>query len=835
MDGFRRADGLTGVQLVATQTVVQAGIDAGLEPQAMLALLEEHVALLDEASPDDSSLAVLAEDLANWVRWYRAPALYLTDVFQRVTQRRGSPIHVTACLLFADAQMGCANDMAFHSTEVAWRALRATQASGTPMPPDQFEQQQQTVLHRLRTQYRFYSLWARPFPYMECNPLTETMYERRILRDLREAYPDPTDQLSSSMPPADRAAVLLATAELARSQEDTYHSLTGRHLAANDLVLAEQRVELYRSCLAEARAVGLEAEIGHLLRSLGWNLMMLGQLPEAAAAMEASIEHEKPVSLFAYWAALSARELGQIRDRMGRADALDAFRYGRALLDGALVGGGPPVAATIKRQMVRSYADNALITALLHKKPQDALAEIEASGPRSIGETLAEVRAAGALPKGHASEFIQARTVFHRHLTSIPSTFDGYLADMDAEYASRRLYMQERQSMVVLPERSSDEVAGRLLTRPGDDRLILAFALWPSPTSCAVLLDLADGSLQWVVLGNTELALRRAHHDYVDEIAEADDLVGSAATQARGEAVRHFCAAVQTVVEPALTLLSKCAKDRRLVVVPQMQLHAVPFSALTCAGTPILDVVADLSFVPTLDVLANLLEREQAPTAGLTAFHNSKVPLYEGCLQVLIESRNSRVIRDPSSAEALAAVQSAAGDDVFFACHGFFEPDAPAASHLRVGPGAQLTLDDLMGSVMLPSCRNVVLGACESGLARAELGSEYIGLAGALLGAGVSCVVASLWSVDQVASSILLSDLITCLGKAPDVPAALAQAQRRLRLMSGGDVAQWLAAHLPEEEELAESYCELATPFDHSLYWSGFAVYGVGLTPENAR
>jgi tetratricopeptide (TPR) repeat protein len=833
LSGFQLGEGLTHAQHEAVLEVLKDGAATGFEPLEMTSSsrLEAHVHLLDQACPDDAHLQALASNLTNMVRWYRAPAYFLTNAFQHLTQRRASAVHAAAALLFADAQMASAEDLAFHSTEVAWRALRALQAEGRLMPDGWLEDQQQVVLHRLRTQYRFYARWTRPFDYLECNPLTEHMYDRRVLRDLRETYPDQTDLLSSAMPPIERAAVLLEVAASALTSADTYHWLTARRFAASELEgvgRKEDAEQAYRLCLEDARAVGLEAEIGHLLRSHGWNLMQLGRLDEAAEAMEQAIQHEQPLSLFGYWAALAARELGQIRYRMGSQDSLDAYREGRRILDMILVSGGPPAGASIKRQMLRSYADNALINALVRGQPADALAEIEAAGPRSVGETQAEIRAAADLPAEDAAQFLRARAVFHQHLTSVPSTFETYLAEMDAQYASRRRYMLARQKMFVLSGRTSDQVAQRLLSRIGDDRLIVAFALGPRPTSCAVLLDLLDGSVEWVLLAGTEELLRRAHRTYAADLADAEGLVGASATEVRGRAVRDFCTVVQPVLEPVLSMLAQRGAGRRLVIVPQMQLHAVPFAALDCDGQPLLDVVADVATVPTLGILADLLEAEPQMAAGVTAFHSSEVPIYQGCMEALSETRHVRVLRDPSRTAALETLQAAAGDDVLFACHGVFAPDAPAASYLAVAPGVDLTLGDVTGSVMLPTCRTVILGACESGLARAELGSEFIGLAGALLGAGVPTVVAGLWRIDQIASTILIADVIARLAGAQDAPAALAAAQRRLRRMAGQEVAQWLTAHLPGTEQLAESFASQPSPFDQPVHWAGFAAAGVG-------
>jgi tetratricopeptide (TPR) repeat protein len=330
---------LSDAQRGAISQLFQDGLAVGFVPREMSPMRERHIHLLDEAFPDDLQLEILASDLHNQLRWFRPPAYFLANAFQYLTQRRGSSMHVWACLLFADAQIACANDMSFHSLEVAWRALGAYQASAEAVEREWLETARDEVLSRLQIQHRFYAEWTRPFDYLDCNPLIEHMYTKFVIRSLREAYPTTTEPLSSRMPPVERASVLLETAETAHLQNDDYHWITGRRVAATELAgvgQIEAAEALYRACLQRAGEIGLEAEIGHLLRLHGWSLMQLGRLPEAETAMEEAIEHERPLALFGYWSALAFRELGDIRARMGRDDALDAYGGGRKALDAVL-------------------------------------------------------------------------------------------------------------------------------------------------------------------------------------------------------------------------------------------------------------------------------------------------------------------------------------------------------------------------------------------------------------------------------------------------------------------------------------------------------------------
>ena len=83
----------------------------------------ELAAIMQLACPDDAARWAMAAELNEWVRWYRAPGYCLAYIFQLVTMKAGSSAHIAAALLFADAQVGIAEDEAMLSLEVAWETL----------------------------------------------------------------------------------------------------------------------------------------------------------------------------------------------------------------------------------------------------------------------------------------------------------------------------------------------------------------------------------------------------------------------------------------------------------------------------------------------------------------------------------------------------------------------------------------------------------------------------------------------------------------------------------------------------------------------------------------
>jgi CHAT domain-containing protein len=78
----------------------------------------------------------------------------------------------------------------------------------------------------------------------------------------------------------------------------------------------------------------------------------------------------------------------------------------------------------------------------------------------------------------------------------------------------------------------------------------------------------------------------------------------------------------------------------------------------------------------------------------------------------------------------------------------------------------------------------VTLSACESGVNQLRAGDELIGLTRAILYAGAASVVVSLWSVDEISTSILMRGFYTALKAGQGKAAALREAQLSLREMT---------------------------------------------------
>ncbi|MCF8260480.1 MAG: CHAT domain-containing protein [Melioribacteraceae bacterium] len=142
---------------------------------------------------------------------------------------------------------------------------------------------------------------------------------------------------------------------------------------------------------------------------------------------------------------------------------------------------------------------------------------------------------------------------------------------------------------------------------------------------------------------------------------------------------------------------------------------------------------------------------------------------------------------------------------VHFACHGLFNADYPLMSALALAPDnlndGRLEVHEIY-NINMPNTELVVMSACETGLAQIKKNDDMIGLVRGFLYAGVPNVVASLWKVDDIATSRLMTNFYKFLNNGLNKVDALRSAQ----------------------SELINS-----AEFNHPFYWSAFIMNGYGI------
>lgn len=180
---------------------------------------------------------------------------------------------------------------------------------------------------------------------------------------------------------------------------------------------------------------------------------------------------------------------------------------------------------------------------------------------------------------------------------------------------------------------------------------------------------------------------------------------------------------------------------------------------------------------------------------------------------------------------------ASAADVLHLACHGFADLAQPLESGLRLAGDRAVTLRDLMA--MQLQVHLAVLSACETSLPGMELPDEVVALPTGLLQAGVAGVVASMWTVPDRATSMLMTDFYRRWRWEKGKPVhALRDAQcwmrdstneekRAVWREAGATGAQWLPPPVAEAFLRATAYAEPEAR-DHASIpaWGAFTHVG---------
>jgi CHAT domain-containing protein len=163
------------------------------------------------------------------------------------------------------------------------------------------------------------------------------------------------------------------------------------------------------------------------------------------------------------------------------------------------------------------------------------------------------------------------------------------------------------------------------------------------------------------------------------------------------------------------------------------------------------------------------------------------------------------------------------------ACHGIANLTAPLDSGL-VMFDRLLTLRDIFALKLNQQnsggIRLAILSACETGLSGTETIDEVISLPTGLLQAGVAGIAASLWSVADLSTMMLLTRFYDLWRKDDQEPTlALRQAQQWVRDTTSQQKAKYFEKTNPD----LFSFLILCKPdyFSHPFHWAAFTYTGV--------
>jgi CHAT domain-containing protein len=250
------------------------------------------------------------------------------------------------------------------------------------------------------------------------------------------------------------------------------------------------------------------------------------------------------------------------------------------------------------------------------------------------------------------------------------------------------------------------------------------------------------------------------------------------------------------------------------VLVPHRLLHSLPLPAMHGDdGRTLADDVGPLSLLPALAChdpdAPRRLPRRPALAVGIP---DARAPLMGLEAHAVARRMSVEPVLGPAAQPLEVAGQARDSRLVHLAVHGIYRAGLPGSSGIQLAPPADglgifgtanglVSVEAVLGLFDLSGSSLVVLSACESALGEPSVTDDRTGLAGHLLLSGAARVIASLWSVDDVATLALMEafyDRLTSSNPA----AALRDASAWLRTASRCVVGERLAALRPLASEI---------------------------------
>jgi CHAT domain-containing protein len=221
-------------------------------------------------------------------------------------------------------------------------------------------------------------------------------------------------------------------------------------------------------------------------------------------------------------------------------------------------------------------------------------------------------------------------------------------------------------------------------------------------------------------------------------------------------------------------------RGRRLAIVPHGALHYVPFHALFDGEQYVTDLCA-VSYAPSASIYARC--QQQASGGGRGALvlgvADDQAPLIEAeakAVAAVLPDAHLCVGRDAT--EQVLRTLGRNSHIVHIASHGYFRPENPMFSGIRLGD-TYLNVYDLYRLRLRADL--VTLSGCATGANVAAAGDELLGITRGLFCAGAHTLLLSLWNVHDESTAALMTRLYRQIAEGSAPVDALRDTMRDLR------------------------------------------------------
>jgi len=301
------------------------------------------------------------------------------------------------------------------------------------------------------------------------------------------------------------------------------------------------------------------------------------------------------------------------------------------------------------------------------------------------------------------------------------------------------------------------------------------------------------------------------------------------------------------------------SQTQNLVLIPHRDLHRFPLHAL-------FPVNFIINYLPSAQI--GLTLNSQSQNSQQTFINSPKLLIVEcsgagrqneglerltyaeiesAAIAKVFENNNPKHIPDNQAHKTTVKQALAAGYNIFhFTGHGSYDSKRPKNSALYLSHDStdtqtnpDLTLLEIR-NLNLSGYQLVCLSACETAITGNEtIKSEYVGLVSAFLyQQGVFDVVSSLWTVNEISTSLLMIYFYSEINKGKTPNIALAEATKWLRHLTYKELERFYQisfSHLQQEDSsriVLQTYLESIKNttdklFDHPYHWAGFTITGI--------
>ena len=640
--------------------------------------------------------------------------------------------------------------------------------------------------------------------------------EARALGSLGSLYAE-QGQFERSLE-ANQQALTIARKAEDRLSAYTFLSNIGKNQA--ELGRYDEALQAHEEALAGRRALGDRAGEGESLGAIGVVHTYQGDFSAAMPFFEQALAVEQELG-DAPGEAVIWSNIGYTRRQQGELEqALAAYDKSITIRERLRAGVSAEELRTSLAAGWRSIYEAAALLQLQLGRPEEAYATAERARARTFLDQLASNRLDPR--QGADSELLTQETALR-----------GELVSLDRRLRQERIKPSGQRDATVV-RAVADQMAAR--QRAYDDLLVqlklsnpqyasLVSAAPPPLAEVQKLLRPNVTLVSYFVTGEQVLAfvIRRDSFEAVVLPVTAEQL-GAAV-----KAYRDYLAVLDGPEPPALKQLSDwliAPLANKLVtpvlgIVPHDVLHYLPFAALPAPSLPGREkgdrnqgdsrrYLADdyiLFTLPSASVLPYVMGRAEAtsplPDAGQTESSTTSPllvmaqPNAEGLPPLRFAAQEAQAIA------ALYGVQPFIGDTateatlrnnapgsrlIHIAAHGQLNVKNPLFSRLILAPDAgpqaeddgALEVHEVYG-LDLTHTEMVTLSACQTQLGSQSNGDDIVGLSRAFIYAGAPTVVASLWSVDDEATAVLMEAFYTHLKAGMGKAEALTAAQSDLR------------------------------------------------------